>query len=263
MINPHCLIIGMLLHNMEGLRAVHNTLFYLPGDVRMAQFGQRPLLELAHSLPSQPQLPALEQPTTTKDKQMNGLGHCQLWIKVQDDDTEDDETLDKSVALLRDTGMLITDEHNRLRRFPVYKNFSGVFVCRGEEGNRLLRAMDPPRHDAFEPDRLRTPPEKRKGKVALKEMEDWIRNTAKDVAMAPVEQRTEVEQLREFLPDPDPDEQLPGEGGETDIEGEPILTTRPIRRPPVVNIQVGDESEESEDEGDGGGTGRGQAAGAG
>jgi hypothetical protein len=205
---------------------------------------------------------ALEQPTITKDKQMNGLGHGQLWIRVQDDDEDESESLDKSVALLRDTGMLITDEHNRLRRFTGYKNFSGVFVCRGDAGNKLLREMEPPRHDAFEPDRLRTQQEKRKAKAALKEMEDWIRNVAKEVAMAPVEERTEVEQLREFLPDPDPDEQLPGEGGETDIEGEPILTTRPIRRPPVVNIQIGEDTDEDEDEGEAGvGTGSGESSG--
>lgn len=206
----------------------------------------------------------LDDPTIKKEKQMNGLGHCELWIKVQDDDADEGEALDKSVALLRSTGMLITDEHTRLRRFNGYKNFSGVFICRGDDGNRLLRAMEPPRHDAFEPDRMRTQQEKKKAKAALKEMEDWIKNIVKEVAMAPVEEKTEVEQLREFFPNPDPDEQLPGEGGETDIEGKPILRTKPLRRPPVVSNHFGDDMDEGEEQGDGGGeTGNGNEGGEG
>src|SRR5262249_53270071 len=74
------------------------------------------------------------------------LGECELRILVG-------ENLPRRVAVLRN-GMLITDSLPGLRRFGDFKEFVAVLECHTDKGLSLLRAMEPPRHDAFEPDRL-------------------------------------------------------------------------------------------------------------
>ncbi len=53
--------------------------------------------------------------------------------------------------------MLITSELTRLRRFGEFKEFVAVLECLSDKGNSLLRSMEPPAHDEFEPERLGTP----------------------------------------------------------------------------------------------------------
>lgn len=87
------------------------------------------------------------------------LGLCQLKIIVA-------EGLPRRVCILRN-GMFITDSLTGLKRFSDFKDFVAVFHCQSTKGNELLRAMEPPRHDDFEPARLFTKEEQRKGKKAL------------------------------------------------------------------------------------------------
>jgi len=74
------------------------------------------------------------------------LGNCELRILLG-------EGLPKRVAVLRN-GMLITEDLEGLRKFGDFKEFVAVLECKSTKGNELLRAMEPPRHDDFEPDRL-------------------------------------------------------------------------------------------------------------
>ena len=107
------------------------------------------------------------------------LGRCELRILLG-------EGLPKRVAVLRN-GMLITDELSGLRRFSSHKEFVAVLECRAEKGLALLRAMEPPRHDDFEVDRL-PPDRKQAGRVALREITKWVRDMldrhAKDAVSA-------------------------------------------------------------------------------
>ena len=83
---------------------------------------------------------------TIEQTENQHLGKCELRLLVR-------EGMPRRVAVLRD-GMLITQELDRLRRFAEYKDFVAVLECKSSKGNELLRAMEPPRHDDFEPDRL-------------------------------------------------------------------------------------------------------------
>ncbi len=76
------------------------------------------------------------------------LGNCELRLLVR-------EGLPKRVAFLRD-GMLITEDLAGLKRFGDFKEFVGVVECHSTAGNGLLKNMEPPKHDNFEPDRLPT-----------------------------------------------------------------------------------------------------------
>lgn len=118
------------------------------------------------------------------------LGHCRLKLLV-------DEGLPKKVCFLRN-GMLITDNLHGLMRFYNFKDFVAVFECVNEEGNTLLREMEPPRHDDFEPELL-SKEEQLTGKKALNSIKKWIKDMLKRHAQDPVEDETSLDELAQFI----------------------------------------------------------------
>lgn len=188
------------------------------------------------------------------------LGNCELRIMLGDN-------LPKRVAVLRN-GMLITEDLDGLRKFGDFKEFVAVLECKSTKGNELLRAMEPPRHEDFEPDRLPTDKDKRKGRLALKELSKWVRDMLRRHAQNPVSEVTSIEELTEFFADE-------GEGGvnsrngEEDPGGRLNIRARPLRsreNPSSYQTASGadeDEGEISGDETDGvhtSGTGGGAGA---
>ncbi len=115
------------------------------------------------------------EPTT--ETQDNDLGHCRLWIRTA-------EGLPSKVAIVRSTGMLITSQQSKLIRFPGYQDFAALCVFEDPEGNELLRRMENPKHDQFEPDRL-PESERDRGRRALKRITDWIRGEIRKHAGPP------------------------------------------------------------------------------
>lgn len=104
-----------------------------------------------------------------EESQMLHLGLCELRLKLA-------EGLPKKVCVLRN-GMFISDSLNLhgLKSFSDFKDFVAVFQCKAPKGIELLRAMEPPKHDAFEPDRLATKEDQERGRLALRDLAKWIR----------------------------------------------------------------------------------------
>lgn len=121
------------------------------------------------------------------------LGLCQLKIIVA-------EGLPRKVCVLRN-GMFITDSLTGLRRFSDFKDFVAVFHCQSKKGNELLRAMEPPRHDDFEPARLFTKDEQRKGKKALTDLAEWVKSALRLHAKDPVHDVTSLDELKDLFGD--------------------------------------------------------------
>lgn len=149
------------------------------------------------------------------------LGLCELRILLGG-------YLPKRVAVLRN-GMLITDELIGLKRFPSHKEFAAVLECRAEKGLALLRAMEPPRHDDFEVERL--PPERRQaGRVALKEITRWVRDMLDRHAKDPVSAVTSLDELADYFADDD------GDGQQRRRDENPgggiVIRERPLRLKP-------------------------------
>ena len=115
--------------------------------------------------------------TSTTEKQDQDLGHCQLWITVG-------ENLPSKVAFVRRTGMLVTNQQAELRRFPGYRDFVALCVFEDPKGNELLRNMENPQHNQFEPERL-PDDEKRRGRRALNRITKWIRTEIRKAAGPP------------------------------------------------------------------------------
>ena len=194
------------------------------------------------------------------EKQDQDLGHCRLWIRVEDG-------LPSKVGFVRRTGMLVTTQQPRLIRFPGFQDFAALCVFDDPQGNELLRRMENPQHDKFEPDRL-TEDEQKRGRRALNRVVKWIREEIRKFAAPPaVEGSVDLPELAAYLPNFQPDESIEdttqGDGGKREQGfGDRVqVTLKPIRRP-MPSLSVEDESEEDGDSdgddlgfGGGGGTG--------
>lgn len=188
---------------------------------------------------------------TPVEKQDQELGHCRLWIKVA-------EGLPGRVGFVRNTGMLITTQQRNLMRFPGFRDFAALCVFEDPAGNELLRLMENPQHDQFEPDRL-PESQRTRGRRALKRITDWIRAEIRKCAGPPqTGGRTVLTELAAYLPDPVPDEEFDeGAGGEAGREpgfGERVkVSLKPVRRPVPPGLPEDGAGDETEGTGDDGG----------
>lgn len=193
--------------------------------------------------------------SVVEDSQNATLGHCRLHILVG-------EGLPKKVAVLRN-GMLITSELARLRRFGEFKEFVAVLECLSDKGNSLLRSMEPPAHDEFEPERLGTAQLQRSGRVALRELAEWVREMLKRHAQDPVAEVSEIDELAEFFGDEEEENEKGAKDGDENPRGSLKIRARPLPKKKLTtssddpgSIEVGqgdDEQDNGEQAGDGDG----------
>lgn len=187
-----------------------------------------------------------------ESSEMYELGHCKIKILIG-------EGLPRKVCILRN-GMFITDSLNRLKSFSDFKEFVAVVECQSTKGNELLRAMEPPKHDDFEPNRLPTKKEREKGARALRDLAKWVRDMLKRHAKDPVSEKTEIDELKEFFGD----EGVDGAGhGEEEINpyGEVLIRAKPIKMNLQSAKRTGDGAEGGEGDGGDGGGGDGGSGG--
>jgi len=189
----------------------------------------------------------------TEESEQRELGLCQIKILIG-------ENLPKKVCALRN-GMFITDSLTGLKRFSDFKDFVAVFHCQSSKGNELLRSMEPPRHDDFEPARLATKKERLRGKKALEELAEWIKSALRVHAKDPVSDITTIDELKDFFGD-----EGDGEGGKGNEEinpyGEVIIRAKPIRTR-VRALETSGSGDGDGDLGDDDGGGGGGSGGAG
>jgi hypothetical protein len=119
-----------------------------------------------------------------------------------------DQYLPQKVAMVRKTGMIIYLQH-----FRSLVRYCGVFLCRNEEGNKILRQMEPPKHDEWDPNH----PEKNMHRKTASEFTSYIRECIKKLAPADGEKVLSIPDLNQYLPD---DEEAPDEGFEGVAEQE-------------------------------------------
>jgi hypothetical protein len=96
------------------------------------------------------------------EKKLPHAGQCRLHLLVGPTD------LPRRVCLVRATGMVIDSYKPRVGVLP----FSGLFVCEDPDGNRLLKSLEPPRHDKWDPKRAEQP----EAAMAYEELREWIRD---------------------------------------------------------------------------------------
>ena len=186
------------------------------------------------------------------------LGHCRLWIRTA-------EGLPSKVALVRRPGMLVTTEQSGLIRFPRFRDFAAVCVFEDPAGNELLRGMENPQHDKFEPDRL-AEGDRARGRRALSRIIKWMRTEIRKTAGPPEGTgSTVLSELAVHLPFPQEDESFDDVNPDAEGMREPgfgdkvKVTLKPVRRPTPSTLPT---EEEEEDTGDADGGGAGSVGGA-
>jgi len=184
------------------------------------------------------------------DRQIPGLGLCRLWIRVDDDDAR----LPRKVGLMRKTGMLITTEQAALKQFHGTDRFIAICRFEADEGNALLRQMENPRHDQFEPGHIEDPEQQRQAARALKRATDWIREEVNRHAGRPASVKpTRLSELNRLLPDIRPEEPF-GSGAADGGEREPSFGSAPEvklkpRRRPAPPVPPGEDGDEDDPDG--------------
>ena len=181
------------------------------------------------------------------------LGTCRLWIELGED-------YPRHVALLRNTGMLITTRQKEIPMFRNVHDFIALCIFEGENGNVLLRDMENPKHDQFEVDRL--PEDKQKiGADALKRVTNWIRKSVREIAKRTKEVNSEqIAELSRYLPLTESDGPLDlNADGEKSFDkyGNITKSRIKVRTYPSPIYEPGDEDEEEDDDENGNGSGGG------
>lgn len=162
-------------------------------------------------------------------KKLKRTGSCELYLTASSTD------LPRKICMVRNTGMKIYDYQPRACRVP----FSGVFICTDANGNKLLRRLEPPRHDVWDPKRT----EDNSGKAALDEIKVWIREEVKKLNPVFSGSSFNESELAKYIPDGEPEDpnDLPhedtGSSEEKDIAPKPMpeeLPAKPLEVKPVV-----------------------------
>ena len=198
------------------------------------------------------------------DKQDPDLGHCRLYIRVA-------EGLPKKVGFVRHTGMLVTTEQAGLKRFDGFQDFAALCVFEDPKGNELLRKMENPQHNQFEPHRL-SAGERERGQRALRRIGTWIRGELRAIAGPPEGGvRTMLSELATLLPDRYPDEEFdfdndgdtkPGFGERVTVRLKPARRVASPTLPPEEHDDANGDND-GNDTGVSGGAGTGEGGGGG
>ena len=160
-----------------------------------------------------------EERAEKREKEIPGLGVCRLL--VQTNGLPSSSGWLKRVGIVRGSGMMITDEQPKLKRFRGVDDFLALCICEDTAGNQLLREMENPQHNRFEPERILAGDRRRKATGALDKLVEWIRECVEEIAGRQARGEPEhLGELAQFLPDPEPAEDLPGDNREErDLDG--------------------------------------------
>lgn len=152
---------------------------------------------------------AFSNPTKMETKTLRNLKECSTYLLASDN-----EEMPKLVAMIRQTGMVVFP-----KRFNSLIPFCGVFICRNDAGNAILREMEPPKHDEWNPDL----PEPAASKKYEREYVKFIREVIASLAPIDDSDHIEIEDLNRFLPDDGSDPEKPFEHDGNNTLDEPAM----------------------------------------
>lgn len=193
------------------------------------------------------------------ETQLSHLNRCVTRFLVSDD-------APRKFCVIR-KNMMITDNLNEYwKRVPArIRDFAGVFECIDVNGNELIRAMEPPKHNNLSKDYL---PEdlREKGEKALRILGNKLKEITEKYAAPDTQEAGAVDFLREFLADEAGDGDSDFDLEDRDPDGNFVITPKPVKLSPAKIIDLESEDEEDpngevNDEGDTGGSGSGGGSG--
>lgn len=207
-----------------------------------------------------------EDDTFSIEFDVPGVGDFRVRLAVK-------EGLPRRIAFIRN-GMFITDSlekfDDKLRRFPMFREFSALVEPVGEKEVIWLRSLENPRHDMLSADRLTNPDEREAARIAGRKLAKAVRDAIKSKAKSEVGAETELEELSEFFAlEERAEEAEEGDRDPYSFKVKKQVKPKKVRKTkPPVSEDEGEEggaSQEDENESDGGngGTGPGEGEGTG
>jgi hypothetical protein len=142
-------------------------------------------------------------------KQSARFGSMSLYINV-------DDTLERSLHTITVRKPLMKIDTFRHTSIPA--KYAAILECSDESGNQLLRALEPPQHDRWDPGRAVD------GENALKELKQFVREGLKSRVKDQLGDAVEIKGLSKYLPTQDlritKDEfgHIPASGGDGSAE---------------------------------------------
>lgn len=137
-----------------------------------------------------------------------------------------DETYNRKVVELRNTGMVI-----RIRGKNVPKPYAAVMVVRGKSLNKLLKAMEPPKHDKWDPDIIISEDERKTGRNYRSKLIKWTNQMLDEICKSDFAAETDPDGMSQFLPDES------GDGNKADeMKSEAINNNVKVEKVIVKNI---------------------------
>lgn len=180
--------------------------------------------------------------------ELETLGRVELYVNIDDSLQSALHTVTMRSPLMRIAQFKFTS---------VRAKYAAIAICADERGNALLRRLEPPQHDAWDPDR--SPKE---GPRAIKELRTFIGDRLRARVSETLGETVEIKGLERFLPvidvgpdaardaparpeqgDPPTDQESAGVTGSTQpVEIRPVK--RRTVRPTIVRPAVGGEDGE-------------------
>ncbi|NBT48083.1 MAG: hypothetical protein EBT07_09760, partial [Actinobacteria bacterium] len=115
---------------------------------------------------------------------LKSIGDCKLYLLTNE------IGLPQRIGFFR-RGMLIY-----LSEFRFNLPFSGTFFCVNDDGNSLLRKLEPPQHNSWEPKR-----DPKRGNQAIDEIREWIREVLRKTAGIGDDTSFSLTELNDLIPD--------------------------------------------------------------
>lgn len=128
-----------------------------------------------------------EDATVHSEENLCGWGAIKLRVLENKD-------FRKKVAMFRHSGMKIYDKGH----FQTPLRFAGVFTVESPKLDSLLRTLEPPSHNAWEPERGEDPVQ---AKRVLNELKKWINDKVRQLAAADEVTEVDAEGISQYLPD--------------------------------------------------------------
>lgn len=174
---------------------------------------------------------AVSRSTAKETTEIEGIGQVNLRIIVD----QSGERSDKTVALVRGSGMMITNQIGNMRVSPsrqmlniprTWQGFTAIVECLSRGERSLLREAEGPHHDKISSDNADESDQKAVSK-ALRTLGQWIRESIEKYAKPPDPSTADnADEMAAFIP-------LQGDGGGKPFEpgkGQYEIT-QPIQRP--------------------------------
>lgn len=145
----------------------------------------------------------------------------------------------RRVGILRN-GMYIADNLRHfghpMARFPMSRDFVVVLEPDDRDTSGRVRDMESPRHDEISAERLDDLAQRKRLKVAMKKVGDWIRSTIRSATTKPAEADVLLDEMNRFFSKPSAGQSIPDPANKNDDPELPKITSNPIPPKPLVGI---------------------------